>query len=135
MNLDITPIESINEELKVIDTFLTIESGDDVNTMCEYGERCSQYIVRTGKLLADAKYHYNIKIKSDIITMLAEIAKKTPQATSKTVNQILEGICSEERYLVDYADRMNRAATHRTEWMRTLISKEKAVAQATRGGF
>ena len=78
MNLDITPIEAINDELKLIDSFLSRESGDDVNTMCEYGEKCSQHIVRTGKLLADAKFHYNVKIKSDIITMLEQIAKRTP---------------------------------------------------------
>lgn len=122
----ITPQERILEELVEIDRFLSLDCAtDQINELAIYGETCSQYIVRTGKLVADSKYHFNTTIKSDIISMLERIARETPHATATTINKIVSGLCRDEQFLVDYASRMNAAATHRQDWIRSLLSKEK----------
>ncbi|GAB6121121.1 hypothetical protein [Dysgonomonas termitidis] len=46
-------------------------------------------------------------------------------ATSKAVNKIIDSLCKEEQYLVNWCERLNRSATHQLEWCRTLISKAK----------
>ena len=136
MNLNITPIESIAEELAVIDSYLNITMSEDVQEAVlrahfghivfgPGGNDLAVYIARTGKLLADAKYFLNEKKKSEVFDTLRETASRAG-ATSKAVNAIIDSLCKEEQYLVDWCERLNRTATHQLEWCRTLISKAKA---------
>lgn len=55
MNLNITPIKSIAEELAAIDSYLNITMSEDVQEAVLRGNDLAVYIARTGKLLADAK--------------------------------------------------------------------------------
>ena len=50
---------------------------------------------------------------------------RTAGATAKATNKIVDSLCAEEQYLCDMAERVNRAAVHRLDWCRTLISKAK----------
>lgn len=125
MNLNITPIESIAEELAAIDSYLNITMSEDVQEAVLRGNDLAVYIARTGKLLADAKYHLNGKKKLEVFDTLRETASRAG-ATSKAVNAIIDSLCKEEQYLVDWCERLNRTATHQLEWCRTLISKAKA---------
>ena len=59
MNLNITPTDKISEELAAIDAFLNITMSEDVQEAVLRGNDLAVYIARTGKLLADAKYHLN----------------------------------------------------------------------------
>ena len=128
MNLIITPTEGIIEELTQIDQFLNITMSEDAQEAVERGNDLAAYIARTGKLLADAKYHLNEKKKSEVFDVLEKTAKQAG-ATATAINAIVNSLCKEEQYLVDWSDRCNRAATHQLEWMRTLISKAKAEMQ------
>ena len=60
MNLNITPTDKISKELAAIDAFLNITMSEDVQEAVLRGNDLAVYIARTGKLLADAKYHLNI---------------------------------------------------------------------------
>jgi len=128
MNLIITPTEGIIEELTVIDSYLNITMGEDAQEAVERGNDLSAHIARTGKLLADSKYHLNEKKKSEVFEVLEKTAKQAG-ATATAINAIINSLCKEEQYLVDWSDRCNRAATHQLEWCRTLISKAKAEMQ------
>ena len=125
MNLNITSIENIAKELPAIDAFLNITMSEEVEEAVVRGNDLAVYIARTGKLLADAKYHLNEKKKSEVFDTLRETASRA-KATSKAVNAIIVSLCKEEQYLVDWCERLNRAATHQLEWCRTVISKAKA---------
>ncbi len=116
MNLNITPIESIAKELAAIDSYLNITMSEDVQEAVLRGNDLAVYIARSGKLLADAKYYLNGKKKSEVFDTLRETA----------VNAIIDSLCKEEQYLVDWCERLNRTATHQLDWCRTLISKAKA---------
>lgn len=61
MNLNITPTDKISEELAAIDAFLNITMSEEVQEAVLRGNDLAVYIARTGKLLADAKYHLNGK--------------------------------------------------------------------------
>mgnify|MGYP000426501723 CR=1 FL=1 len=67
MNLNITPTDKISEELAAIDAFLNITMSEEVQEAVLRGNDLAVYIARTGKLLADAKYHLNGKKKSESI--------------------------------------------------------------------
>ena len=124
MNLNITPIDKISNELAAIDSYLNITMSEEVQEAVLRGNDLAVYIARTGKLLADAKYHLNGKKKSEVFDTLRETASRAG-ATSKAVNAIIDSLCKDEQY-VDLCERLNRTATHQLEWCRTVISKAKA---------
>ena len=119
MNLNITPTDKISEELAAIDAFLNITMSEDVQEAVLRGNDLAVYIARTGKL------HLNGKKKSEVFDTLRETASRAG-ATSKAINAIIDSLCKDEQYLVDWCDRLNRTATHQLEWCRTIISKAKA---------
>lgn len=125
MNLNITPVENIAEELKAIDSFLNLTMSEEVQEVVLRGNDLAVYIARTGKLLADAKYYLNGKKKSEVFDTLRETATRAG-ATSKAINAIIDSLCKNEQYLVDWCERLNRTATHQLEWCRTLIAKARA---------
>ena len=126
MNLIIATLDNLNEEATQIQSDLDVTQSEDANEAQERGNMLAAYISRTGKMLADAKYHLNAKKKSDIMETLVDVAKRTPNASSTVVNELIKSLCKEEQYLVDWIERLNKTATHQLEWCRTVISKAKA---------
>ena len=124
MELHITPKEQILQELEVIQACEEETISEEVSKVIEYGQTLAPYISRSGKLLADAKHHLNTRMKEDTFDALRKTAKQGG-ATAKAINAIVDSLCAEERYLVDFAERVNRCGVHRLDWCRTLISKAK----------
>ncbi|MDR2775763.1 MAG: hypothetical protein LBC19_13690 [Tannerella sp.] len=130
MNLNITTPEEIRRELEGIDAFLNIECSEQIEEVVTRGNTLAVYIARSGKLLADAKYHLNARMKSEVFETLRTTAKQAG-ATAKAINAIVDSLCREEQYLSDWCDRVNRSATHQLDWCRTLVSKAKAEMSIT----
>ena len=124
MELYITPKEQILRELEVIQAYEEETISEEVSKVIEYGQTLAPYISRSGKLLADAKHHLNTRMKEDTFDALRKTAKQGG-ATAKAINAIVDSLCADERYLVDFAERVNRCGVHRLDWCRTLISKAK----------
>ncbi|MDR2917820.1 MAG: hypothetical protein LBV72_00435 [Tannerella sp.] len=130
MNLDITPPDRILKELADIDSFLNITCSEQIEEVVMRGNDLAVHISRSGKLLADAKHHLNVKMKSEVFETLKNTAKQAG-ATSKAINKIIDSLCADEQYLVDWAERINRAATHQLDWARSLLSKAKEEMRLT----
>lgn len=128
MNLLITPKEQILTELQSIDSLLNMTMSEDVAEAVQRGNDLAVYVARTGKLLADSKFWLNQSMNSEVIQALKETAKEA-RVTATAVNALINSICREERYLVDWCERCNRAATHQLSWCVTVISKAKAEMQ------
>ena len=124
MELHITPKEQSLREREVIQACEEETISEEVSKVIEYGQTLAPYISRSGKLLADAKHHLNTRMKEDTFDALRKTAKQGG-ATAKAINAIVDSLCAEERYLVDFAERVNRCGVHRLDWCRTLISKAK----------
>ena len=124
MELHITPKEQILRELEVIQACEEETISEEVSKVIEYGQTLAPYISRSGKLLADAKHHLNTRMKEDTFDALRKTAKQGG-ATAKAINAIVDSLCADERYLVDFAERVNRCGVHRLDWCRTPISKAK----------
>lgn len=124
MNLLITPKEQILAELQNIDSFLNITMSENAEEAVQRGNDLAVYVARTGKLLADSKYWLNEAMKSEVLLTLRDTAKEA-KATSTAVNALVNALCREDRYLVDWCERCNRTATHQLSWCVTVISKAK----------
>ena len=121
MNTLITKIEDIKFELEAIQQFLEISISEDMNEVEQRGNELTVYMARSGKLLADAKYHRDEKLKSAIVEELKKILQLAPS----TANKYIDALTKEENYLVSWSERVNRTCTHQIDWCRTLISKAK----------
>ena len=124
MNLNITPKDRILSELTDIDSYLNITMSENPEEALQRGNDLASHVARTGKLLADAKYHLNQARNSEVMETLRETAKNA-KATAKAVNALIDSLCREEQYLVDWCERANRTATHQLSWCVTVISKAK----------
>jgi hypothetical protein len=124
MLTNITSLEALKKEAQEIQSFLDITIGDDPVELVERGCDLAVYISRTGRMLADAKYHLDKKKKSAIMEQLKNIGLKLDLPAS-TLNSLIDASCEDENRLYKWIDRMNRTATHQLEWCRTLISKLK----------
>ena len=121
MNTLITKIEDIKFELEAIQQFLEISISEDINEVEQRGNELTVYMARSGKLLADAKYHRDEKLNSAIVEELKKILQLAPS----TANKYIDALTKEENYLVSWSERVNRTCTHQIDWCRTLISKAK----------
>lgn len=124
MNILITSKEQMLQELTDIDSYLNITMSENPEEAVQRGNELAVYIARTGKLLADAKYWLNQAMNSETMKTIAETAKNA-KATATAVNALINSLCREERYLVDWCERCNRTATHQLSWCVTVISKAK----------
>lgn len=124
MNINVTPKNQILAELNEIDGFLNTTMSENPEEAVVRGNDLAAYVARTGKMLADAKYHLNEAKNNEVMETLREAAKNA-KATAKAVNALIDSLCREEQYLVDWCERANRTATHQLSWCVTVISKAK----------
>lgn len=125
----ISTIEQLEFEAKRIDDFLNITCSEDPNEAIVRGNDLVVYIARTGKMLADAKYWQDESIQTNTL-LCNEAYKSMPPMVRK---RLIESMCQRQNYIVTWVDRLNRAATHQCEWLRTVISKAKAEYQQSKG--
>ena len=122
----ITPLQSILKELEEIQEFLEITPSEDPNEAVYRGNQIGVYMARSLKLLADAKYHQDEKLKSSVIAEIKQLLSLPPSLA----NKFIDTLTKEENYAVVWAERINRTCSHQMDWSRTIISKAKAEMQA-----
>lgn len=94
----ITSIENLAHEAEGIQLILESPIPEEGSILVDRFREVNSYLARTGKMLADAKYHLSGKSKQD-----------------RRIEQLL----------VDWIDRLNVTCTRQIESIRTLISKNK----------
>lgn len=124
MNDIITPVQNLIEEANSMQFFVEITVGDDPNEWSERGSVLCEYMARSGKCLADAKYHLAEKKKTFIIQELSSLLDLFNYSAT-TQRELISNSCGDLERLVTWFDRLNRSCTHQVDWIRTLISKEK----------
>ena len=126
-NIIITPFARLIDECREIDAYMGVTPSDNIEEIVERGNALIVYINRTGKMLADAKYHLNEARKSEIMEIMRTIIPE--KLSAKVQNALVDAIAREQQYLVDWTERLNRTAVHQLDWSRTLISKAKSEMQ------
>lgn len=121
----ITPLENIKVELQEIQDYTEITCSDNISEIASRGNDLAVYIARTGKLLADAKYHKDLKLNNDVVQNIKTILSLSPSSA----NKYIDTLCKDENYVVNWCERLNRTCTHQLEWLRSMLSKAKVEMQ------
>jgi len=123
MLTNVTPSDSLLLEAEEIQSFLSITCSEEVEEVIERGNNLAVYIARTGKMRADAEYHRDTLLQSEIMGLLKDATKRDLPAT--TINKLVDSACKDANYLATWCERLNRTATHQLDWCRSLVSKAK----------
>ena len=126
-------IEGIRNEAQQIQEFLEITMSDNPQEVIERGNDLQVYMARTGKLLADAKYMLNDQKRHETMDIIRDFIIDQ-KLSAKVQNALIDGLCKEEQYLVDWIDRLNAACTHQLDWCRSVNSKNKEEMRLTNIG-
>ena len=126
-------IEGIRNEAQQIQEFLEITMSDNPQEVIERGNVLQVYMARTGKLLADAKYILNDQKRHETMDIIRDFIIDQ-KLSAKVQNALIDGLCKEEQYLVDWIDRLNAACTHQLDWCRSVNSKIKEEMRLTNIG-
>lgn len=116
---NIAPLSQIAIECKSIQTYLEISVSDEPAEIEQRGNDLSVYMARSGKLLADAKYHKDLAVKDSILKRL------DVNISASALNKLIDADCHDENYYVNWMERINRTATHQMDWIRSVLSKIK----------
>ena len=117
-------INELRERAKELQMFLETESSNNPEELTERILKLMSYIAYSGEMLAEAKKLLRSRKSSEISKTIIAIAKE--QCLSASVqNALLDSICDDEAFLVDFIERVNRTATHQLDACRSLLSYEK----------
>lgn len=121
----------IAERLQFIQTILEAQyDADEGHSLVSRLTEVGAYMAEAGKLKADAEFHFNDKLNSEILRMIRELL---PDYTSASVqNAFCKSLAKEEAHLVSFAERVNRTCTHQVEAMRSQLSYLKSLANFER---
>lgn len=114
----------MKEEAKKIQDYLDITVSNDPAEIYGRITTLMAYMSRSGEMLAKAKRILRDKKTAEISKTILNIAKE--QCLSASVqNALLDSICSDEAFMVDWLERINRSCTHQLDALRSLLSYEK----------
>ena len=117
-------MSDLKTEAKAIQDYLDITVSSDPPELVERITTLMTYMARSGEMLAEAKKKLRAKKTSEINKTIISIAKE--QCLSASVqNALLDSICEDEAFLVDWLERINRSCTHQIDGLRSLLSFER----------
>jgi hypothetical protein len=113
--------DSIHKELDEIQAFLEAQYAADVPEQVQMKfDSLASYMARSGKLKADAEWHYNSLIESSIMDALKKGYEE--KLSPSTINKFVEAAARNYKFLLTWADRVNRTCTHQLEGIRSVMS-------------
>ena len=122
------------QEAQQIQDYLDIECSENPEEVLERIRAIMPYISRTAFMLAEAKKALRRKKASEISNTIIDIAKEQC-LSAKVQNTLIDSIAEEEAYLVDWLERLNAAATHQVDALRSILSYERENLRITKTGY
>lgn len=127
-------IDDLIKEAKEIQDYIDITCSDNPLEIQERMRIIATFMSRTAFMLAQAKKLLRKRKTEEISNTIIAIAKESC-LSAKVQNALLDSIAEEEAYLVDWLDRLNAAATHQIDTLRSLLSYEKENLRITKTGY
>lgn len=125
---------TLQEEAKQISEYLQITCQNNPQEIQQRIADTMVYVARTGEMLATAKQMLRRRKSEEIQNTIISIAKENC-FSAKVQNALLDSIAEEEAFLVDTLDRLNAAATHQLDALRTLLSYEREGLRLNKTGY
>ena len=127
-------MENLKEEAQKIQDYLDITISNDPQELIERISTLMGFLSRTGSMLAQAKKALRAKKTQEINLTIVSIAKAS-HLSATVQNALLDSICEEESFFVDWLDRINRACTHQIDGLRSLLSYAKEELRLRETGY
>lgn len=125
---------TLQEEAQQIQDYLDITCSENPEEILERIRAIMPYISRTAFMLAEAKKALRRKKASEISNTIINIAKEQC-LSAKVQNTLIDSIAEDEAYLVDWLDRLNAAATHQVDALRSILSYEREQLRINKTGY
>ena len=125
---------TLQEEAKQISDYLQITCQNNPQEIQQRIADTMVYVARTGEMLATAKQMLRRRKSEEIQNTIIAIAKENC-LSAKVQNALIDSIAEEEAFLVDTLDRLNAAATHQLDALRTLLSYEREGLRLNKTGY
>ena len=125
---------TLQEEAKQISDDLQLTCQNNPQEIQQRIADTMVYVARTGEMLATAKQMLRRRKSEEIQNTIISIAKENC-LSAKVQNALLDSIAEEEAFLVDTLDRLNAAATHQLDALRTLLSYEREGLRLNKTGY
>ena len=125
---------TLQEEAKQISDYLQITCQNNPQEIQQRIADTMVYVARTGEMLATAKQMLRRRKSEEIQNTIIAIARENC-LSAKVQNALLDSIAEEEALLVDTLDRLNAAATHQLDALRTLLSYEREGMRLNKTGY
>lgn len=127
-------INDTRKEAETIQNYLDITVSNIPEEMVERISTLMSYMSRSGSMLALAKKDLRAKKTLEISKTIIKIAKAS-HLSATVQNALLDSICEEESFLVDWIERINRGCVHQIDGLRSLLSYEKEEMRLTKTGY
>lgn len=124
----LTPDE-LRATAEKMQAFLEAKPEDQEEGLITRLELLGIMAAKSGKCLADARYHLDQR-KNDSITQALKEAMAGDWSIS-IINKKVDALCKDENYLVNLLDRINSSAVHSMDALRTVISYRKEQMRMT----
>lgn len=125
---------TIIEEAQHIQGYLDTTCSENPEEVLEKIRVIMPYISRTAFMLAEAKKALRAKKSDEIQAQICEIVN-LQFLSAKVQNALLDSIAKEEAYMVDWLERLNAAATHQVDALRSILSYEREQLRINKTGY
>lgn len=125
---------TIIEEAQQIQSYLDTTCSENPEEVLERIRVIMPYISRTAFMLAEAKKALRAKKSDEIQAQICEIVN-LQFLSAKVQNALLDSIAKEEAYMVDWLERLNAAATHQVDALRSILSYERESLRLNKSGY
>lgn len=116
--------EQLAEKAQAMQSFLELRTPNDPMAMLERADDLGILIAKSGHYLAQAKYLQDQVINGAIMEAIQRAYEE--RLSASTINKFVSTAAKDLNYLVTWFDRINSAAVHQLDGIRSAISYRKA---------
>jgi hypothetical protein len=116
--------EELHKIAEKMQTYLETEVGPDPQHLIDRAELLTILIAKSGQCLAEAKYIQDQIINAGLLQAIGEGLEN--KLSPSLINKFVSTNAKDVNLLVNWFDRINSAATHQLDGIRTIISYKKA---------
>lgn len=117
------PKEQLQDKADRMNAYLQDKASDEPNDLIDRINNLSILISQSGEYLAAANYYKDTLINSEIMKIMREGMVDRLSATA--LNKLVNALAKEENYLCMQFDRINSAAVHQLDGLRSILSYRK----------
>jgi hypothetical protein len=115
--------EELKQKASEFQMTLELPAGSEPHELIARLEVLNMLIAQTGKYLADAKYLQDEAVNTAIVDI---VTQDSYQYSASTLNSYVKAKARDYNYLVTMFDRINAAAVHQIDSLRSILSYKKS---------